>query len=45
MAKIKIEGTARADADAEQGEHSSILNERPNMYNHFGNRSGNFSEN
>jgi hypothetical protein len=37
--------TADAGEDVEKEEHSSIAVEIASWYNHFGNRSGGFSEN
>ena len=37
--------TAHAGKDMEQGEHSSIVGGRANLYNHSGNQFGGFSEN
>lgn len=36
--------TAHAGKGMEQGKHSSIADESPNLYNHFGNQYGRFSE-
>jgi hypothetical protein len=43
--KKKIQGTAHAGKDVQQGEHSSIAGGNVNLYNHFGNQFGGFSEN
>jgi hypothetical protein len=43
--RSKIQVKAHASKDVEQGEHSSIAGRSVNLYNHFGNKSGNFSEN
>jgi hypothetical protein len=45
MSKIKIQGTACADKDMEQGEYSSIADGSANVYNHSENQIGEFSEN
>jgi hypothetical protein len=37
--------TAHAGEDVEQGEHFSIAGGCANLYNHFGNQCGGFSEN
>ena len=45
IAKIKTSGATRVGEDVEKEEHSSIVGEIANWYNHSGNRSGNSSEN
>ena len=48
MAKIKkkkTQVTADAGVDVEQGEHFFIAGGSANMYNHFENQPGSFSEN
>ena len=47
MAKIKKKKSRKAHAceDVEQGENSSIAGESINLYNHYGNQFGCFSEN
>ena len=37
--------TAHGGEDVKQGEHSSIAGGSANLYNHFGNQFGSFSEN
>jgi hypothetical protein len=41
----KTQVIAHAVKDVEQGEHSSIAGGSANLYNHFGNQLGSFSEN
>jgi hypothetical protein len=43
--KSKTQVTADASESVEKKEHSSIVGEIANWYNHSGNRSGNSSEN
>ena len=43
--KIKNTNDAYAGEDVQEGEHSSIAGEKENLYNHFGNQYGGFSEN
>ena len=43
--RLKSQVTAHAGEDVEQGEHSSIAGGSANLYNHFGNQFGGFSEN
>jgi hypothetical protein len=43
--RSKVQGSAHAGADMEQGEHSSIAGRSANLYNHSGNQFGSFSEN
>ena len=46
MARIKKpQVIAHAGEDVEQGEHSSIAGGSANVYNHFENQFGGFSEN
>jgi hypothetical protein len=45
LAIIKSSVTVHAGENVEQREHSSISDEHANLYNHFGNQSGDFSEN
>jgi hypothetical protein len=37
--------TAHAGKDEKQGKYFSITGEKANLYNHFGDQSGGFSEN
>ena len=43
--RSKTQVTAHAGKDVEQGEHSSIAGGSTNLYNHFENQFGGFSEN
>ena len=45
MSKIKIQVIAHVSEDVEQGKHSSTAGGSANMYNHFENPCGGFSEN
>ena len=44
MAKIKTQEIAYSGKNMEQGKHSSIAGESTNLYNHFRNQFGIFSE-
>ena len=43
--RSKTQETAHAGEDVEQGEHFFIAGRSTNLYNHFGNQFGSFSEN
>ena len=45
MAKIKTQVTAEAGEYVEKEKHSSIVSGSANLYNHYGNQFGSFSEN
>ena len=45
MTKIKIMRTTYTEEDVELGEHSSTADGSGNLYSHFGNQYGSFSEN
>jgi hypothetical protein len=45
MAKIKTQVTAQAGEYVEKEKHSSIVSGSANLYNHYGNQFGSFSEN